>query len=316
MSVGVFPLCPRSVPASKERMAVPDLSVPTSIADFLVDTDLIPDPDVPGRYTVDLATSWNIFFVFGGMTMALALRAVERELGDAQLTPLTANALYVSAVTAGPIEIEVEVLRRGRAAAQVVARLRNVGDEGTALHLTAVFGRATPSDLDYLDIAFPDVPRADECAEPPPVPADSVFSGLNFHRQVDWRPTVPFDPATWTPGPAESTSWARLRNEPWRPDGTLDPISLPLSADHISMAISSRMGRQELLVLSLEIGLQFLQPATSPWVLQHARAPMVDNGFASAYVELWDGDRNLIGTSTQRAKLRRMTGVDLGPSTA
>lgn len=294
-------------------MAAPDLSVPL-IADFLVDSDVVPDPDVPGRYTLDLSTAWNIFFAFGGMTMAVALRAAERELDDAELTPLTANALYISPVTAGPIEIDVEILRRGRAAAQVVAKLRNVGHEGTALHVTAAFGRQVLSEIDYVDIPFPDVPMPDECTPPPPVPTDSAFSGINFHNQVDWRPTVPFDPETWTPGPAVSTSWARLHKEPWRPDGTIDPISLPLPADHISMAVGNRLGRQEFLVLSLEIGLHFLRPATSPWALQHSHAPMVDNGFASAYVQLWDGDRNLIGTATQRAKLRPMTGEVLGPT--
>ncbi len=284
------------------------------VGDFLRDTDVRRDPTRPGRYLLDLSPAWNIFYAFGGMTMAVALRAIERELDDPELVPLTANALFVSPVTAGPVEIDVDILRRGRAAAQGVANLANAGHDGTAVHVTAAFGRAAPSEWDYVDIPFPDVPMPDECPQAPRLPEGSAFSDINFHRQIDWRPTAPIDRENWTPGPAVSTSWARFIREPRRPDGTIDPLSLTLPADSIGGAIGNHLGISEVLVLSLEIGVQFLRPTTSPWILQHSKAPVVRDGFVSATVELWDGDRNMVAGSSQRAKLRPLvTGEPPGP---
>src|SRR4051812_4880627 len=86
--------------------------------DFLVDSDVQRDPDTPGRYTLDLSPAWNVFYTFGGMSMAGALRAIERELARAAPGPITATALYVQPVTDGPLEVDVRVLRNGRRAAQ------------------------------------------------------------------------------------------------------------------------------------------------------------------------------------------------------
>ncbi len=282
--------------------------------DFRRDTDIEPDGEVPGRYHLDLSPAWNIFYAFGGMTMAVALRGIERELAQPDLVPLTANALFVSPVTAGPVEIDVDILRRGRAAAQGVANLRNRGLDGTALHVTAAFGRPAPSEWDYVDIEFPDVPMPDRCPRSPRMPEGSPFRDLNFHHQIDWRPTALPDRDNWVPGPAVSASWARFVREPRRPDGSYDPIALCLPADSIGGAIGNHLGVQEILVLSLEIGVQFFRPPTSTWILQHSKAPVVEDGFVSASVDLWDADRNLVAVSTQRAKLRPLAADDLpGP---
>ena len=59
--------------------------------DFLVDSDVQRDPNTPGRYTLDLSPAWNVFYTFGGMSMAVALRAIERELARDDFGPITAT---------------------------------------------------------------------------------------------------------------------------------------------------------------------------------------------------------------------------------
>ena len=59
-----------------------------------------------------------------------------------------------------------------------------------------------------------------------------------------------------------------------------------------------------LLMLSLEISLQFVATTTSPWLLQHTRAHHSANGYAWGSVELWGEDRQLLAFGTQRAHVR------------
>lgn len=282
--------------------------------DFLADTDVRRDPDRPGCYTLDLSPAWNVFYTFGGVSMAVALRAVERELARDDFGPITATALYVRPVSDGPLEVDVRVLRNGRKAAQAVAELRNEHHDGPALHLTTTFGAPGESAIDFVDAVFPDVPGPEQCAPPPPRPDDSPFNDLNFHQQTEWRPTSWWDPETWTSRPAEFTCWTRFVKEPRRADGTIDPISLPVPADILGPAVGQRTGPQPFFVLTLELSVHFFATTTSPWVLQHVVAPLAADGYASGHVYLWDEDRRLLGFATQRALMRLLEpGERLGP---
>lgn len=286
------------------------------MADFLIDSDVQPDPERPGRYTLDLSPAWNVFYAFGGMTMACALRALVREVARDDLTLLTANALFIQPVTAGPVEIDVRVLRDGRRAAQAVADLRNAHHDGSALHVTAALGHRYPDGFGYLDARFPDVPPPEACAPVPPPAQDSAFAELAFDRQIEWRMPRPWrvDDASWTPQPATFANWMRFRTEPRLPDGTIDPIALAIPADVLGPAIAQQVGPEPFLVLSLEIGLQVYRPTTSGWFLQHVRAPVAADGYGAGTVELWDTDRQLVAFATQRARLRPITpGEHLGP---
>lgn len=274
--------------------------------DFLADSDVQPDPERPGRFVLDLSPAWNVFYAFGGMTMAVALRAAQRAIGRDDLRPLTANAMYVQPISDGPVVVDVEVVRSGRSAAQAIARLRNTHHEGDALVLTATFGRRHDDSLiTYTDAVFPDVPPPESCEPPPPPPDDSPFGEIPYHQQMDWRPTVPWDPDSWVSSPARFASWLRFLKEPRLPDGTIDPVSLCVPADQLGGAVSQRVGpNKPWFLLTLELGLHLLQTTTSPWVLQQTLAPHAGDGYASGHVFLWDDERRLLGFATQRARMR------------
>jgi acyl-coenzyme A thioesterase PaaI-like protein len=73
--------------------------------------------------TADLPHAWDFRTPSGGVLMTVAMRAMQAELDDPALRPISANTHFCSPVPAGPLEVRVEVLRRGNVAAQVRAAL-------------------------------------------------------------------------------------------------------------------------------------------------------------------------------------------------
>ena len=85
-------------------MAAPLAPVPDDLpeGDVLADTIGVPVDGIPGRSTLVLGHQWRVMYVFGGITMATALRAIEVELARPDLRLVTADATFCAAVPAGP----------------------------------------------------------------------------------------------------------------------------------------------------------------------------------------------------------------------
>jgi acyl-CoA thioesterase len=118
--------------------------------------------------------------VFGGLQVALALRALERALGEA--IPLRSlQTTFIAPVPAGPVALRARILRRGRSAVQGEARLLNAAGETLCL-VMAVFGRARASRLSR----HPTAPTAPPAAGLRDVP---YLEGLTpvFSRQFAMR---------------------------------------------------------------------------------------------------------------------------------
>lgn len=276
--------------------------------DLLRDTAVTPDPDVPNRYHATVTESWMIVQAFGGVTFGIAHRAAFEHLGRADLRPVTASALFCAPVPAGPVTVDVEVLRDGRTAAQVVADLRVPDREGTAIRLQATFGRSQDHDLAFTEVEFPsEAGVPDDWPPPPPRPADDPWADIAFHQQTEWLfciGTPPWEPDT-LPGPARAGSWTRLHEPPVLPDGTYHPIGLCVPADSIGSAIGQAFsGNTDFFVLTLELGVRFVAEQRSPWVLQHMRGLEATNGYSFGTTELWDIDHRLLAIATQTARLR------------
>ena len=299
--------------------------------DLLADIDGVPVAGHRHRWALELSPAWNVFYVFGGATMAATLRAAERTVDRPDLQLLTASATYCSPVPAGPVTLQGRVLRNGRSAAQAVAELHTGdpdGDDGPAIHLAAVFGDRRTIHVDYVDLEFPaDAPPPEDCPAAQlegsaPGEGDNPFQPINFHSQIEWRPAIGSSPAArdWVPGPARYGAWMRFQVEPRRTDGTLDPVALAVPGDSLGGAVWQALGpfgpdNPPFLVLSLEITLHVLADTASPWLFQHVRCHHARDGYAVGTTELWDLDRRLVGLAIQRARLRPFTpGEDLGPS--
>src|SRR5580765_5674720 len=111
--------------------------MPAGPSNLIADTALTPDSDVAGRYHADIPENWKVAYIFGGVTMYTALRAMREALGRPELALVTANAIFLAPVPPGPVTIDVEVLRDGRNASQVAADV-HVPGAGPALRVHGV----------------------------------------------------------------------------------------------------------------------------------------------------------------------------------
>jgi acyl-CoA thioesterase len=265
------------------------------------DTVLTPDASRPGRYRADIPEDWRVMYVFGGVSMYTALRAMQEALGRSELPLVTANAIFLAPVPPGPVEIDVDVLRDGRNAAQVAADV-HVPGAGPALRVHGVFGRAHDTHLTFRDVPVPEVPGPERI--PPPAPPDrpNPFGVIPFHSQTEWRPVSPLD----DPGIGRFASWTRLVEDPVLPDGRLDPLLLAVHGDVLGPAVGRALGPHEtpMMVLSLEIGIRFIATPVTSWVLQEIEAWHIGDGYATGPARLWDEAMNLCAIATQTAHLR------------
>jgi acyl-CoA thioesterase len=279
------------------------------------DTTVTPDPDREGRYLASVSSSWNIMFVFGGLTMATAISAARAALAQPEFDLLSATATYLSPIHAGPMVLDVRKLRVGKGSEQLAVDMRHgrPGDarEGTSdLHVVCTFGPKRPTTTTFTDLQFPDVPGPDALARPKP-PPEFVIGRLPYHYSVEQRPVLgnlPWD-EDWQPGPARWMAWHRLRSSPRLPDGSLDPLAYVPAADMIGPAVRQAQGPHQKLsmVISLEIGLHVLGRTDSEWLLQESRASHAADGYVSGTVNLWDQHGKLVAQAAQRAMLRTIT---------
>src|SRR5262245_25889565 len=211
-------------------------------ADFRADTEVEPAGD--GRYRCTLADRWNAaIHPFGGVVLAIALRAAERELGDPSQPLRTAAALFVSPVTEGPLEVEARRLRIGRMGSQLLVQARSDGSAGGGLTLLAAYGREREG-FAFTDLEPPEAPPPERCPPPPDPPPDYRRWRASFFDQVETRNVhlhAPWEPG-WEGGRAEAVRWMRFRRAPRLADGTLDPLALVALSDTMPPAIGQRLG--------------------------------------------------------------------------
>jgi acyl-CoA thioesterase len=255
-----------------------------------------------GRYGATVDEGWNLRpLPQGGIVTALALRAMTDELDTGQRLR-TLHTTFAAQVSSGPVDIEVELLRRGRSMSQARAEVRNPGaDRG---HLTtAVFG-STREGFEFTDLVRPDVPPPEDCPSfrDPPPPGVQRWDPLPFWSRVEGRPAIGIPP--WDTETPRTTSmnavWHRFDEPPMLDDGTLDPLAVVTLADVMPGAVGQRIGQQERMWFgpSVDLTVHVLAEARTEWLLFVNRARHAGDGYASVDAELWSGD-HLVAYATQ-----------------
>jgi acyl-CoA thioesterase len=270
------------------------------------DLDVTPSAARPGRFSAVLADRWMLFLVpQGGAVAALAVRAMAATLDDPRQSLRSLSAVFAGRVAAGPVEIDVSLVRRGRSMSQLTATVRNPGADA-GLVAIAVFGSPRRG-FEFTDLAFPEVPGPDglrSYRDPVPEGVDFEFRFplMPFWAQViEVRPAIgtpPWEPQV--PGAAEMAYWYRFDTPPVLDDGTLDPVGAIILCDTMPGAVAQRLGAEEWFGPSADLTVHLLGPARPGWLLAHNRARHAGDGYASVDMALWDPtDRTLVAYATQ-----------------
>ncbi len=247
-----------------------------------------------GLYAANISEAWNLRpLPQGGLVTALALRSMAEELGETDQRLRVLHTTFVAQVTHGPVEIQVEVLRRGRSVSQLRAEVANAGaDRGHVT--TAVYGSPRQG-FNFVDLdPPPPVPPPDACRSfrDPLPPGVEGFSPMPFwSTRVEGRSALGHTPwETYEPGRAERALWYRFDEPPFLDDGTIDPLSLVVLIDTMPGAAGEKIGPQPRpwFAPSIDLTVHLLDECRSPWVLGHNRARHAGDGYASADMALWD----------------------------
>jgi acyl-CoA thioesterase len=265
--------------------------------------DTVVERTAAGHYRAELGHDWDLVSVpQGGVIASLALRAAGLEVDDPGQTLRTATTVFSGQTSAGALEIDVQILRRGRSATQVLSTIRNEEAQAGATVL-AVFGssRRGPS---FVDVAPPEVPRPAACRsyrDPVPTGIDPI-PPLPFWTRVEGRAALGHPP--WEehePTASDVATWLRFDQPPLNSDGSLDPLGILTLADRMPGCIGEMTGHggPPWFAPSADLTVHLLEPLRSEWLLAHDRARWADDGWASAESSIWDEHGTLVAYATQ-----------------
>jgi len=261
----------------------------------------------PGRFTGTISEAWMLAVVpQGGIVAALAVAAMSDVLGEREQRLRTVTAVFAGKVATGPVDIDVQVLRRGRSMSQLTATVRNPGEEA-GLTAVAAFG-APRRGFEFTDLAKPQVDGPDglrSFRDPLPEGVDFEFARppMPFWEEiVEARPVIGRPP--WEPfqdGPPETAYWYRLDDPPVLGDGTLDPAGLIVLCDTMPGAVGQKLGPDAgpWFGPSVDLTVHVLDAAPPGWLLAHNRARHAGDGYASVEQALWTADGRLVAYATQ-----------------
>jgi len=273
--------------------------MPRMARDLLTDTAV--DSLGDGRYRADVPADWSAaIFIFGGVPITVGMRAAQAELDDDAYEIRSLNAVFCQPFHAGGIEAQVEVLRAGKRARQVSVDVSNSGaDSSPGMRMTATYGLDDDHYMRFTELDFPDVPMPDDPGVEVIRPdAEAPIPVIRQMEMISLSGKSPFDPEK---GPARTERWVRFRE----PVGA-DLPSLAVHADELGLAVMQQRGADDpfAFVISLDIGIHFIDRPTTEWILLDSIATDAGRGFASGIVNLWDAEQNLVAVATQRALLK------------
>lgn len=255
-------------------------------------------------WTGELSDDWAIGeAINGGLLMSLATTATARssELLDGHTDPLSFSGVFLSPGTAGPVQLEPQILRSGRSmtTAQVT-----VSQEVDGKHVERLRALVMLGDLDrYAEpvlktVVPPDIPPPDECLSASDAPP-STLTKSGFLKRFDAR----MDPATvgWAVGEPSGTGelrgWLRLAD-----DAPIDAIGLLLVLDAFP-PVSFDLGSTGWVPTVEFTG--YLRGIPAPgWLQLRLHTTHVAGGLLNEDCEVWDSTGRLVAHSRQLASAR------------
>jgi len=253
-------------------------------------------PSGAGRFDADVSPDWTIGGKpNGGYLLAMLGRAATAEVTHQHVLAISAH--FLASPDPGPVQLEAEVLRGGRSASQVRARMFQGGH--SCVEAIVTVGTLDEDVKPYWSGGVPDLAPLDR-AQAVRIEGNSP-SGLSLPimSQVDLRidpPSLGF--ATGQPsGRGELHGWLDLLG-----GESFDPYSLVYAVDSFPPATLDVEVTGWVPTLELTVYVRAL-PAHGPVRVLH-RAGLVDGGRVDETCFVWDSTGRLVAHGTQLAGIR------------
>lgn len=232
-----------------------------------------------GRFRAIVPEGWQQGRgAFGGLALALLLRAIEQSEQDRTRTTRVLTGDLSGPLMPGEAELVVVELRRGKLQTNWRAELRQRGE----LAALATVVMSAPRPAGDLVISPPPAPEAPDWARVAPVPIGPP-TGPVFAQHYEYRST---GPAPFSGGEARAEGWIREKLAPKR----LDAPALVALLDAwwpASLAVDRTMRPVATVSFTAEI---LCDPATLPpdeRLFHKGRAVVEREGFVVELRELW-----------------------------
>lgn len=251
-----------------------------------------------GRFGVELPEEFSIGGgkPNGGFMLACLGRAAVAAAADAGAAhphPISTGASYQWSPDLGPAEIETEVLRVGRTASQVTARLVQADKLAVTARFTlgALHEGSSPF---WGSVTPPEMAPIDECLGM--TRADRPANGTQLLFDPDHALTFGPDGPTGT-GEGELRAWFRLDD-----DRAVTPVELLFVSDAMPPATFTVVQTGWVPTLDLTTYVRAV-PAPGPLRIRF-RTTVIQDGFADEVCEVWDSEDRLVVQATQICALR------------
>lgn len=295
-------------------------------ADLAADTAVRADPDVPGRYHIQLPDHWDYLMPSGGVVMTCALRAAEAALGEPLLRLASATTIFCTPIHVGKLIADVTVLRRGGATAQVRVALRDAepppqkekdkseaGGEGDdrGLELTATFLRDRRG-ADVIGVPFPAVKSLADATSIEDGLPNNPHTRFRFYHQLECK--IAEGDRFWAPGfeagPARYARWLRYKAPQRDADGRFDRLAIPPLIDTMPTALHRAIGPggYRFYAPSLDLTTYIVDDTVREWLLVAVTVRRARMGWAIADTEVWDDEGKLVAYGAQAMYLHNLSG--------
>lgn len=255
------------------------------------------DPAGNGVWKAEVQPKWDIFGITnGGYLMAIGARAMSGSAEDR--IPVSVTSHFLRPVSAGPVEVAVDEIKRGRTFSTVEATLTAASESMTMLGSFIDPAAIESSDL-YAAGAPPDLPPPEDCPRALPNPDGPLPPPIvaQFEERLHPDDATPLEGRP--SGVARMRGWFRLHD-----DEPIDPFTLLLVADAFPPAVFN----VELPLAwtpTLEMTTQIRAIPAPGWLRCQFTTRFVSGGMLEEDGEIWDDSGRLVALSRQLALVPR-----------
>lgn len=274
------------------------------MGDLGADTALEPLGD--GRFRAMVHRDWEIWGPMGGYVAACALRAA----GEVSPHPLPAalSCHYLGVARFEPIDLVVEVRRRGRSATALRVK---VGQDGQAVLDAMVWSVAEVEGLEHDETTAPDVPGPDALPTLAELVPENARTPYRFWDNLESKP-IDFE-QPWPPDgprPARWMQWLRFVPTATFADPWVDAGRLVILVDLPSWPSAHRphaWTQPPFIAPSLDLNVAFHQPAhEAAWLLCDGAAPLSTRGLFGWTARVWSAGGRLHASGGGQCLYRRV----------